>query len=65
VKKSIIGLILILAVALLIFPLASQTAPAAPRWVAVSNAYTNKLLAAEMKHRPESGSKKKRPSRRI
>jgi uncharacterized protein (DUF885 family) len=56
VKKSIIGLILILAVALLIFPLASQTAPAAPRWVAVSNAYTNKLLAAEMKHRPESGS---------
>jgi hypothetical protein len=56
VKKSIIGLILILAVALLIFPLASQTAPAAPRWVAVSNAYTNKLLAVEMKHRPESGS---------
>ena len=55
-KKSIIGLILILAVALLIFPLASQTAPAAPRWVAVSNAYTNKLLAVEMKHRPESGS---------
>jgi hypothetical protein len=56
VKKSIIGLVLILAVALLIFPLAAQTAPAAPSWVAVSNAYTNKLLAVEMKHRPESGS---------
>ncbi|HWO28452.1 MAG TPA: DUF885 domain-containing protein, partial [Candidatus Acidoferrum sp.] len=55
-KKSIIGLVLILAVALLIFPLAAQTAPAAPSWVAVSNAYTNKLLAVEMKHRPESGS---------
>jgi hypothetical protein len=56
VKKSIIRLVLILAVALLIFPLAAQTAPAAPSWVAVSNAYTNKLLAVEMKHRPESGS---------
>ena len=55
-KKSIIGLVLILAVTLLIFPLAAQTAPAAPSWVAVSNAYTNKLLAVEMKHRPESGS---------
>jgi uncharacterized protein (DUF885 family) len=56
VKKSIIDLVLILAVTLLIFPLAAQTAPAAPSWVAVSNAYTNKLLAVEMKHRPESGS---------
>jgi len=56
VKKSIIGLVLILAAALLIFPLAAQTAPPAPSWVAVSNAYTNKLLAVEMKHRPESGS---------
>lgn len=55
-KKSIIGLVLILAAALLIFPLAAQTAPPAPSWVAVSNAYTNKLLAVEMKHRPESGS---------
>jgi uncharacterized protein (DUF885 family) len=49
-------LVLILAAAFSIFPLASQTAPAAPRWVADSNAYTNKLLAVEMKHRPESGS---------
>jgi uncharacterized protein (DUF885 family) len=57
VKKSLIGhLVLILAAAFSIFPLASQTAPAAPSWVAVSNAYTNKLLAVEMKHRPESGS---------
>lgn len=56
-KKSMIGhLVLILAAAFSIFPLASQTAPAAPRWVADSNAYTNKLLAVEMKHRPESGS---------
>jgi hypothetical protein len=49
-------LVLILAAAFSNFPLASQTAPAAPSWVAVSNAYTNKLLAVEMKHRPESGS---------
>lgn len=56
-KKSLIGhLVLILAAAFSIFPLASQTAPAAPSWIAVSNAYTNKLLAVEMKHRPESGS---------
>jgi len=56
VEKSTIGhLVLILAAAFSIFPLASQTAPAAPSWVAVSNAYTNKLLAVEMKHRPESG----------
>jgi len=57
VKESMIGhLVLILAAAFSNFPLASQTAPAAPSWVAVSNAYTNKLLAVEMKHRPESGS---------
>ena len=56
-KESMIGhLVLILAAAFSNFPLASQTAPAAPSWVAVSNAYTNKLLAVEMKHRPESGS---------
>jgi uncharacterized protein (DUF885 family) len=56
VKKSMIGhLVLIPAAAFSIFPLASQTAPAAPSWVAVSNAYTNQLLAVEMKHRPESG----------
>jgi uncharacterized protein (DUF885 family) len=35
-------------------PLSAQTAP--PSWVAVSNAYTNKLVVVEMKHRPESGS---------
>jgi uncharacterized protein (DUF885 family) len=58
VKKSMIGhlVVLILAATFSIFPLASQTAPAAPSWVAVSNAYTNKLLAVEMQHRPESGS---------
>ncbi len=56
-KESMIGhLVLILAAAFSNFPLASQTAPAAPSWVADSNAYTNKLLAVEMKHRPESGS---------
>ena len=57
-KKSMIGhlVVLILAATFSIFPLASQTAPAAPSWVAVSNAYTNKLLAVEMQHRPESGS---------
>src|ERR1700723_2633373 len=48
-------LVLILPAAFSIFPLASQTAPAAPSWVAVSNAYTNQLLEVEMKHRPESG----------
>ncbi|MFZ0759398.1 MAG: DUF885 domain-containing protein [Candidatus Sulfotelmatobacter sp.] len=33
-----------------------QTPAAEPSWVAVSNSYTEKLLAVEMKHRPESGS---------
>ena len=57
-KKSMSGrlVVLVLAATFSIFPLASQTAPAAPSWVAVSNAYTNKLLAVEMQHRPESGS---------
>jgi hypothetical protein len=35
-------------------PLSAQSA--APSWVSVSNAYTNKLVVVEMKHRPESGS---------
>ena len=47
-------LTLLLLAAVLAFPLSAQTAP--PGWVAVSNSYTNKLLAIEMKHRPESGS---------
>ncbi len=37
-------------------PLAAQTSPSVPAWVAVSNSYTNKLVTVEMKHRPESGS---------
>jgi Bacterial protein of unknown function (DUF885) len=35
-------------------PVLSQTPT--PAWVEVSNGYTKKLLAVEMKHRPESGS---------
>jgi len=45
---------LTLLAAVLAFPLSAQTA--APNWVAVSNSYTNKLLAVEMKHQPEAGS---------
>ena len=37
-------------------PVLAQTPAAAPAWVEVSNGYTKKLLAVEMKHRPESGS---------
>ncbi len=37
-------------------PLSAQTTTADSNWVAVSNTYTNKLVAVEMKHRPESGS---------
>jgi uncharacterized protein (DUF885 family) len=37
-------------------PLGAQSSPTTPAWVAVSNRYTNKLVAVEMKHRPESGS---------
>jgi uncharacterized protein (DUF885 family) len=37
-------------------PISGQTPAAEPGWVAVSNSYTKKLLAVEMKHRPESGS---------
>jgi uncharacterized protein (DUF885 family) len=46
-----------LALAVLVsLPLFSQTQPAVPTWVAVSNHYTNMLLAVEMKHHPEIGS---------
>ena len=37
-------------------PVLAQTPAAQPGWVEVSNGYTKKLLAVEMKHRPESGS---------
>jgi uncharacterized protein (DUF885 family) len=44
-----------LGVVLLSLPLYAQQAPA--DWIAASNAYTNKLLAIEMKHDPEAGSR--------
>ena len=34
----------------------AQTPAGEPKWVEVSNEYTKKLLAVEMKHRPEAGS---------
>jgi len=37
-------------------PVFAQTSSTDPNWVAASNDYTNKLVAVEMKHRPESGS---------
>ena len=37
-------------------PIFGQTPAAEPNWVEVSNSYTRKLLAVEMKHRPEAGS---------
>jgi uncharacterized protein (DUF885 family) len=45
-----------LLAALATLPLSSQTAQPTPNWIAVSNSYTNKLVAVEMKHSPESGS---------
>jgi uncharacterized protein (DUF885 family) len=36
-------------------PILAQSPAAPPAWVAVSNSYTNKLIAVEMKHHPESG----------
>jgi uncharacterized protein (DUF885 family) len=45
-----------LLAALATLPLSSQTAQITPNWIAVSNGYTNKLVAVEMKHSPESGS---------
>jgi uncharacterized protein (DUF885 family) len=44
-----------LTIALLCLPLCAQEAPA--DWIAVSNKYTNLLLAVEMKHTPELGSR--------
>jgi len=37
-------------------PVLGQAPAAQPSWVDVSNGYTKKLLAVEMKHRPEAGS---------
>jgi Bacterial protein of unknown function (DUF885) len=44
-----------LAAALLCLPVCAQEAP--PDWIAASNRYTNMLVAVEMKHSPESGSR--------
>jgi uncharacterized protein (DUF885 family) len=49
-------LIFTLLAALATLPLSSQTTQPAPNWISVSNTYTNKLVAVEMKHSPESGS---------
>ncbi|MGO9115382.1 MAG: DUF885 domain-containing protein [Thermoguttaceae bacterium] len=49
-----IGLAVIAVV--LSLPSMGQTSAAEPDWVAVSNGYTKKLLAVEMKHFPEVGS---------
>jgi len=43
-------------VMVLSLPVLAQAPAAAPAWVEISNGYTKKLLAVEMKHRPESGS---------
>jgi uncharacterized protein (DUF885 family) len=45
-----------MAPAVLIPPVSAQIPAAEPSWVASSNEYTMKLLAVEMKHRPETGS---------
>jgi hypothetical protein len=37
-------------------PVFGQASAGEPNWVEVSNSYTRKLLAVEMKHRPEAGS---------
>lgn len=44
-----------LTIALLCLPVCAQEAPA--DWIAASNKYTNLLLAIEMKHNPELGSR--------
>ncbi len=49
-RRIVLGLV----GALLSMPAKSQTP--APDWIAVSNKYTNMLLAVEMKHAPELGS---------
>lgn len=56
-RKKMIRKICFAVVAAVLSLLAfGQTPAAEPSWVAVSNSYTEKLLAVEMKHRPESGS---------
>jgi hypothetical protein len=54
-KSSFVKLAFVLS-PLSALPILAQSAPAPPAWVAISNAYTNKLIAIDMKHRPESGS---------
>ncbi|HUO27077.1 MAG TPA: DUF885 domain-containing protein [Candidatus Aquilonibacter sp.] len=49
-----IGLAVVMAIGSL--PAWAQMPAAAPNWVEVSNSYTRKLLAVEMKHHPELGS---------
>src|SRR6185312_6783164 len=48
------NLLLIIVACLCVF---APAQPSAPNWIAVSNGYTNKLLAVEMKHHPEQGSR--------
>src|SRR5580658_1633612 len=42
---------------ILALAVSAQSPPAVPSWIAVSNNYTNMVLAVEMKHHPESGSR--------
>ncbi|MGB6200705.1 MAG: hypothetical protein WBF35_14260, partial [Candidatus Acidiferrales bacterium] len=46
----------IAAIFVLSVPVAGQTPAATPKWIGVSNNYTNMLLAVQMKHDPEFGS---------
>jgi uncharacterized protein (DUF885 family) len=45
------------AAAFFILPAFAQAPGAGQKWIATSNGYTNLLLAIEMKHNPESGSR--------
>jgi hypothetical protein len=54
-QKTISRIVSIL-IAALSLPVAAQSPLTGPAWVAVSNNYTNQLLAVEMKHHPELGS---------
>lgn len=49
-----LNLLLIFVACLCVF---APAQPSAPNWIAISNGYTNKLLAVEMKHHPEQGSR--------
>jgi len=55
-KLFVLATVLSLPIAISILPSHSQTQPAAPAWVAISNRYTDMLMAVEMKHTPEEGS---------